>query len=121
MRLLLDTHAFIWWFDGDLQLSETARKAIEVETNEVLISAATAWEIATKYRLGKLPEAAELAMDILGFVASQNFDAMPITVEYAIRAGSSPGPLRDPFDGIGAEVAGRGAHIGGAGVPGEQG
>ncbi len=121
MRLLLDTHAFIWWFDGDLQLSETARKAIEVETNEVLVSAATAWEIATKYRLGKLPEAAELAMDIPGFVASQNFDAMPITVECAIREGSLPGPLRDPFDGIGAEVAGRGAHIGGAGVPGEQG
>ena len=104
-----------------MQLSEAARRAIEVETNEVLVGAATAWEIATKFRLGKLPDAAELAMDILGFVAIQNFDAVPITVECAIRAGSLPGPFRDPFDGIGAEVAGRVDHIGGAGVPGEQG
>lgn len=98
MRLLLDTHAFIWWFAGDSQLSEIARRAIEVETNEVLISAAAAWEIATKYRLGKLPEAEELAKDISGYMASQNFDAIPITLECAIRAGALPGPLRDPFD-----------------------
>ena len=98
MRLLLDTHAFIWWFGGDLQLSNPARRAIEIETNEVLISAAAAWEIATKYRLGKIPEAEELAQDFSGYMASQNFDAMPITLDCAVRAGSLPGPLRDPFD-----------------------
>ena len=98
MRLLLDTHALIWWFGGDLQLSEPARRAIETETNEVLISAAAAWEIATKFRLGKLPEAEELAQDISGYMASQNIDAMLITLDCAVRAGSLPGPLRDPFD-----------------------
>ena len=61
MRLLLDSHALIWWFAGDPQLSVPARRAVEDEENNVLVSAASAWEIATKHRIGKLPEALVLS------------------------------------------------------------
>ena len=98
MRLLLDTHAFLWWLIDSPRLSDSARQAIAVETNEVLVSAATAWEIATKHRLGKLPDVEPVALDIAGTIASQNFVQLPITVTDAERAGALPGPHRDPFD-----------------------
>ena len=98
LRLLLDTHALIWWLTDSRRLSESVRHAIFDPSNEKLISAATAWEIATKHRLGKLPEADALALDIAGTIARQNFGELPITLEEAVRAGGLPGPLRDPFD-----------------------
>ena len=98
MRLLLDTHAFIWWFAGSSQLSRSVRRTIADEENDVLISAASAWEVATKHRLGKLPSAEMLALDISGAIASQDFKELPITVEDAARAGALPGLHRDPFD-----------------------
>jgi PIN domain nuclease of toxin-antitoxin system len=57
MRLLLDTHALLWWLAGDARLSPVARVAIETPATVVLVSAVSAWEIATKHRLGKLPGA----------------------------------------------------------------
>ena len=69
MRLLLDTHALIWWFAVSERLSLPANHAISDETNDVLVSAASAWEIATKHRLGKLPEAAAIALDLLVAIA----------------------------------------------------
>ena len=57
MQLLLDTHAMIWWFGGSRQLPLSARSLIDDEANDVLVSAASAWEITTKHRNGKLPEA----------------------------------------------------------------
>ena len=98
MRLLLDTHAFIWWLAGNDRLPVAARRAILDEANEKLISAASAWEIATKYRLGKMPGAAALANDIAGAIAGEGFAELPITVSDAVRAGSLRGPHRDPFD-----------------------
>ena len=98
MRLLLDTHAFIWWLAGNDRLPVAARRAIFDEANEKLISAASAWEIATKYRLGKMPGAAALANDIAGAIAGEGFAELPITVSDAVRAGSLRGPHRDPFD-----------------------
>ena len=98
MRLLLDTHAFLWWLIDSPRLSEPARQAIATETNEVLVSAATAWEIATKHRLGRLPGVEPVALDIAGTIASQSFEQLPITVADAARAGALPGPHRDPFD-----------------------
>ena len=98
MRLLLDTHAFFWWLSGSNRLSLPARQAIGDEDNEVMVSAASAWEIATKHRIGKLPDAEALALDIPGAIAGQNFEELPITVEHAVRAGALPGPHRDPFD-----------------------
>lgn len=55
MRLLLDTHALLWWLDGDRRLSLKVRRAIANKSNGILVSAASAWEITTKARLGKLP------------------------------------------------------------------
>ncbi len=98
MRLLLDTHAFFWWFSGSSRLSLPARQAIEDDGNDVMVSAASAWEIATKHPIGKLPDAEALALDITGAIAGQNFEELAITVEDATRAGALPGPDRDPFD-----------------------
>ena len=68
------------------------------EANDVLVSAASAWEIATKYRLGKLPDAEVVALDIAGSIASQGFQELGITVDDGDRAGRLVGPHRDPFD-----------------------
>ena len=98
MDLLLDTHAFLWWSEDNERLSADVRRAIEDETNIIFISAASAWEIATKHRLGKLPGADLLAADIAGAITRQGFEELPITVADAARAGALPGPHRDPFD-----------------------
>lgn len=83
MRLLLDTHTFLWWLDGDRRLSPKARKYIADERHVILLSAASAWEIATKARLGKLPGALEVAADVAGAAASQGFTALDITILHA--------------------------------------
>ena len=93
MRLLLDTHAFLWWVVNDRQLSHAARGAIADDDNDVLVSAASAWEITTKHRIGKLPEE-----NIVGAVANEGFEGLSVTISDAARAGSLAGPLRDPFD-----------------------
>jgi PIN domain nuclease of toxin-antitoxin system len=96
--LLLDTHALLWWLDGDERLSPAARAAIADPANLAMVSAASAWEITTKHRLGKLPGAAEVARDVAGAVASQAFADLPISLRDAERAGRLPGAHRDPFD-----------------------
>ena len=98
MRLLLDTHALIWWVSGNVTLSTTAREAIGDPNHEILISAASAWEIATKHRLGKLPEAGPLATGFLKAIADEGFLGLPISVRDGETAGRLPGPHRDPFD-----------------------
>ena len=97
MRLLLDTHAFLWWCEGNSRMSLPARQAVDDDSNEVLVSAASAWEIATRHRLGKLPGADPIASDIAGAIAAQGFEELPVTVAEAARAGALPGPHRDPF------------------------
>lgn len=98
MRLLLDTHAFLWWLAGSEQLSEAARGAIADENNAVLVSAASAWEMATKHRLGKLQGAGDVVLDIASSIAGQGFEELVITVDDGGRAGRLPGLHRDPFD-----------------------
>jgi len=98
VRLLLDTHALLWWLDGDRRLSRKARTAITAESNSVIVSAASAWEITTKARLGKLPGAIDVAADVAGCVAGQGFSTLDITILHAQRAGRLPGDHRDPFD-----------------------
>ena len=98
MRLLLDTHAFIWWAAGSERLSQPARRAIEDESNDILVSAASAWEITTKHRLGRLPSAGALALDVAGAIAGQDFEGLPVTLEDAVQAGTLFGPHGDPFD-----------------------
>ena len=98
MRLMLDTHAFLWWLDGDRRLPPRIRALIRESSNEVLVSAASVWEITTKARLGKLPGAADVAADVPACIESQGFVGLPITVSHAQRAGTLAGPHRDPFD-----------------------
>ena len=98
MRLLLDTHALIWWLAADNALSLTARSAIADPANDVFVSAASAWEIATKYRIGKLPQAALLAGDVAGFVAAQGFNELPVSIRHGQIAGNLPRIHKDPFD-----------------------
>ena len=98
MRLLLDTHALLWWLLGDPGLSVIARTAIADPGNEVFASAASAWEITTKFRIGKLPKAAVIAADIAGIVAQQGFSELPVSIRQGQLAGSLPGIHKDPFD-----------------------
>lgn len=98
MRLLIDTHALLWWLAGDERLTAAAREAIASRDNVVYVSAASAWEVATKHRLGKLPGAGPLAVDFAAEVSAQGFTALGITLGHGQDAGSLPGPHRDPFD-----------------------
>ena len=98
MRVLLDTHAFLWWIEDSPYLSSTARQVIADEANEIVVSAASAWEIATKFRLGKLPEAKAVATDVAVCIADEGFEALAVSVADAERAGRLPGFHRDPFD-----------------------
>jgi len=98
VRLLLDTHALLCWFAGDNHLSMAVKTLLELPSTQVLVSAASAWEISTKHRLGRLPGAGPLATDFVGCVRGQGFAELPITWADAQRAGSLPGKHRDPFD-----------------------
>ena len=100
VQVLLDTHAFLWWLGGNLRLSGAARRAIEDNTNTIFVSAASAWEITTKHRIGKLAQAEAVARDVTGSIASQDFEELAITVDDAARAGRLPGLHRDPFDRV---------------------
>lgn len=98
MKVLLDTHALIWWLAGDEALGPEARAAIEDEANQVFVSAASAMEISTKHRLGKLPEAGLLATDLAGCLADQGFAELPISIAHAALAGNLQIAHKDPFD-----------------------
>ena len=96
--LLLDTHALLWWLLDSPELSATARAAIAAPDQRVLVSAATGWEIATKFRIGKLPEARDIVEKLPTYLRKQRFEVVPITLEHSMSAGALPGPHRDPFD-----------------------
>jgi PIN domain nuclease of toxin-antitoxin system len=96
MPLLLDTHTLLWWAVGDERLSATARRAIE--TDRVWVSAASAFEIAIKFALGKLPHAAPLATELRTYVENQGFACLAVEFAHAEKAGALTGPARDPFD-----------------------
>lgn len=99
MRLLLDTHALIWWVAGDeVSLSSTARAAIADADNEILVSAVSAMEVCTKHRLGKLPSAARLAQDFEAIVDAQGFLELPIFIRHGKLAGGLQAAHKDPFD-----------------------
>lgn len=98
MRLLLDTHALLWFVAGADALPTVVRRAIEDEANDVFVSAVSAMEVTTKYRLGKLPLAGVLAERFEQTVAEKGFLPLPITMGHAERAGSMSIPHKDPFD-----------------------
>lgn len=98
MRLLLDTHALLWWWMDAAQLRRDARSAIADQHNQVLVSAASAWEIATKVRKGQLPELAPLLPSFAEDVIGDGFEWLDISARHGISGGELPGAHKDPFD-----------------------
>lgn len=98
LNLLLDTHALLWWFKGDERLSLTAREAILECDGTVYTSAVSAYELALKYRLGKLPEAKELVLRYHFQISEQGFAYLALDAGHALRAGLLETEHRDPFD-----------------------
>jgi PIN domain nuclease of toxin-antitoxin system len=98
MRLLLDTHAFLWWIFDDPRLPPSARALIGGAGAEVLFSAVSGWEIAIKARTGRL----DLPSDVPGFVQDQvrrnRMTVLPIELRHALRVHALPDHHRDPFD-----------------------
>lgn len=97
MRVLLDTHTLLWWVTEDPSLSNRARIQIS-QSEAVLVSAVSAWELAIKVRLGRLPSAIDLVNDFEDELAKDSFRALDVTSAHGIRAGLLPGPHKDPFD-----------------------
>jgi PIN domain nuclease of toxin-antitoxin system len=98
MRLLLDTHAAVWWFTADHDLPEASRNAIADSDNVVFVSAVAAYEIGYKQGRGMMPA---ISMSELEFLFRRHqFQFLDISYEHAVTAGALPGPLRDPFDRI---------------------
>lgn len=98
MKLLLDTHALLWWVLDSKELSRKARRALSDVNNDVYVSAATAWEVATKFRIGKLPDADQLAHSFSDTLQRLGFLELPISIEHAERAGLMRIKHKDPFD-----------------------
>jgi len=98
LRLLLDTHVVIWLFEGNPRLSAPAREAIADDESAVYVSAVSAIEIALKFRSGKLPQAAELAVNFESLMIEYSYAPLPITLRHAQVAGLLPIPHKDPFD-----------------------
>jgi len=97
-RLLLDTHALVWWATSDEKLSRKAHGAIEDGDSEVFVSAASAMEICTKVRIGKFDEARPLSSNFAGQVVEHDFLLLDITADHAELAGNLAIPHQDPFD-----------------------
>ncbi|WP_295458655.1 type II toxin-antitoxin system VapC family toxin [uncultured Thiodictyon sp.] len=98
MRLLLDTHALLWWFTADARLSVRAQAAIADEANTIHVSAASAWDIATKQRIGKLDEVPKAAERFAELVAADGFLHLPVSYLHGLRTGGYALAHRDPFD-----------------------
>jgi len=98
LRLLIDTHALLWFLAGEERMPRAARALIADAGNQNIVSAASGWEIATKFRLGKLPSAASIAADIEGNLLRLGFEVLAIAMRHAQHAGALPGAHRDPFD-----------------------
>ncbi len=94
MTLLLDTHVLLWWLAEDDRLTPTMREAIADPATPVVVSAASAWEMAIKAGLGKLT----IPGDLAGELERQGFDELPVTVPDGVAAGALPRHHADPFD-----------------------
>ena len=98
MRLLLDTHAYIWVATDDRRLSLKARKAITAHASTIYISAASAYELVYKYRAGQIPAVGALVLRLDEDLAERGFTMLPISFEHGRKAGDLPLGHRDPFD-----------------------
>ncbi len=98
MRLLLDTHAFLWWVLDDPQLVQTARTAISDPNNQLFFSAVSSWEISIKASLGKLKLPRQPQQFFQQQLTDNRFELLPITVEHTVAIYHLPHHHRDPFD-----------------------
>ena len=98
MKVLLDTHAFLWALIEPDKLSSRTRGLLEDDTTEVMVSAASAWEIATKFRLGKLPGAKRVVAGYEEALRGLRATQLAMTNDHALKAGSWKVTHRDPFD-----------------------
>jgi PIN domain nuclease of toxin-antitoxin system len=98
LRLLLDTHVLVWWLLDDPGLPERVAAKMRDTGNEVFVSSASAWEIATKYRLGRMPLAEPLVQGFGRLVEEQRWTTLSISLEHALHAGLMKGEHADPFD-----------------------
>ena len=98
MKVLLDTHALLWWFTDDSRLSSKARAIIGDTANEILVSAASAWEVSTKQRLGKLDGVSDVVARFSELITADGFTSLPMIQRHGLRAGAYVVDHRDPFD-----------------------
>jgi PIN domain nuclease of toxin-antitoxin system len=100
VKVLLDTHTYIWMTTDDRRLSLKARKAIIASASEVFLSAASAYELVYKHRAGLLPAVGQLVLRLEADLTERDFKTLPISFEHGRRAGDLPLGHRDPFDRI---------------------
>lgn len=98
MRALLDTHTLLWWILDESALTQTATTLIADTGNRMVVSATSAWEIAIKFRLGRLPRVEDLVSNFSSEMEHEGFELLPISAEHGIRAGLLPVLHKDPFD-----------------------
>ena len=98
MRFLLDTHTFLWWITDSRQLSQTAHVTMADGNSDLFWSAASSWEVAIKYKLGRLPLPERPELLIPTELAKNRVDPLPIVSDHSFRAGQLPLHHRDPFD-----------------------
>lgn len=98
MRVLLDTHALIWWATADPALSQTARDTIGDPTNAIFLSSVTPWEMAIKIAKGKLTLSVALDLFVSSQVSLYGFLPLTVTYAHAYRVGNLPLHHNDPFD-----------------------
>ncbi len=98
MRLLVDSHALLWAVDDPTQLSPATAAALQDPANDLLLSAATVWEVAIKVGLGKLVLTLPFRQWMNQAIADLGLSVLPITVEYADAQATLPFHHRDPFD-----------------------
>jgi len=96
--MLIDTHVFLWWLFNDPKLSENIKTYLKDPNQTVFVSSASVWEIAAKFRLGKLSHAKAVAKDVPFWIEKAHFKALSVTVKHAQLAGDWKQTHRDPFD-----------------------
>lgn len=98
MRILLDSHAFLWFVEGDSRLSIVARELIENPANEKWLSLASAWEVAVKTSIGKLTLSQSLHETFFGISSATGIELLPINLDHVLDVAALPFHHRDPFD-----------------------
>ena len=98
MKALFDTHALSWWLEDDYRLGERVSAFVKDPKNTLLVSAVTAFEMATKFRIGKWPEIGPLVEFFDQAIRDEGFDFLHVTAQHSLLAGGFKAAHRDPFD-----------------------